>query len=138
MSTAKAEARRVQALDLRLAGATYRDISSRLGVTVAQSYKDVQQALRDYCQDTAEEVRDQELARLDRLMLAHWQRALNGDHKSTATVLSIMDRRAKILGLDAPAKVDITMYIRQKALEEGLDPDEAVRAAEQIAAGVKW
>lgn len=43
-----------------------------------------------------------------------------------------IDRRIKLLGLDAPVKVDITDRIRERAIAAGLDPDRAVAAAERI------
>ena len=43
-----------------------------------------------------------------------------------------IDRRIKLLGLDAPIKVDITERIRERAIAAGLDPDRAVAAAERI------
>lgn len=60
----------------------------------------------------AEELREMELQRLDELQAAHWQIATQpllfagGTHKSAGIVLSCIDRRAKMLGLDAPVKVD--------------------------------
>lgn len=60
----------------------------------------------------AEELRELELQRLDELQAAHWQIATQplmfagGTHKSAGIVLSCIDRRAKMLGLDAPVKVD--------------------------------
>lgn len=60
----------------------------------------------------AEELRELELQRLDELQAAHWAIATNpmlyagGTHKSAGIVLSCIDRRAKMLGLDAPVRVD--------------------------------
>ena len=73
-----------------------------------------------------------EAARLDRLLMDHWGKAIQGDVAATRTVLSIMDRRAKLLGLDAPQRIDLTAWIREMAIAEGLDPDQAVRDAESI------
>ena len=64
------------------------------------------------------------VAALDGLLMGHWTRASNGDVTATRTVLSIMDRRAKLLGLDAPPRLDITGWIREMAIAEGLDPLE--------------
>ena len=55
-----------------------------------------------------------------------------GAINATRTVLSIMDRRAKLLGLDAPQRIDLTGWIREMAIAEGLDPDQTVRDAESI------
>lgn len=126
--------RRMRALELRLAGGSYRQIAAELKIDVAQAWRDVDVMLREYAKEPTEAIRNAEMGRLDRLMLAHWPAAIKGDVKATATVLSIMDRRARLLGLDSPQKVDITGFIRTMAMKEGLDPDQAVRDAEAILA----
>ena len=136
-STAKAEARRIQALDLRLAGASYRQIGDTLGVSHVQAMRDVSKMVSEYATEPADEVRKAEAARLDKLMLAHWPRAIQGDVRATTIVLQIMDRRARLLGIDTPQRIDITHWIRTMAEREGLDPDAAVRDAEGILRAAK-
>ena len=126
------DARGLKALDLRLSGASYRQIGQQLGVSHVQAFRDVHHMLREVASEPAEEVRKAELARLDKLMRAHWPAAIEGDTKATAMVLQIMDRRARYLGLDAPQKIDLTASIRAMAEREGIDPDQAVRDAEEI------
>ena len=126
------DARALKALDMRLGGSTYRQIGAALAVSHATAFSDVQRMLREYAAEPATQVRDAEVARLDRLMAGHWDKAINGDVNSTRTVLTIMDRRAKLLGLDAPQKLDVTGWIREMAEAEGIDPDQAVRDAESI------
>ena len=116
---------------MRLAGASYRQISATLGVPLATAHRQVQRMLTEYA-ETATQLRDMEVARLDRLLMGHWTKAIGGDVNATRTVLSIMDRRAKLLGLDAPQRIDLTGWIREMAIAEGLDPDQAVRDAESI------
>jgi hypothetical protein len=137
-STGKSEARALKALDLRLAGASYRQIGVTLKVSHVQAYRDVTGMLHQYASEPAEKVREVELGRLDRLLLAHWEKATKGDGEATRLVLSIMDRRAKLLGLDAPQRIDISGWIREMAEREGLDPAQAVKDADAIvkAAGV--
>ncbi len=53
-----------------------------------------------------------------------WTRAIEGDTRAALTVLKIMDRRAKLLGLYAPVQVDISHRIPELAAEHGVDPDE--------------
>ena len=129
--------RSIKALDLRLAGVSYRQIGEQLDISHTQAERDVQAMLDEMAQEPAEAVRKAELARLDRLVMAHWPAALRGDHRATATVLQIMDRRARYLGLDAPQKIDLTASIREMAEREGIDPDQAVRDAEEIVRGAK-
>ena len=102
---ARADVHDAQALDMRLGGASYRQISKALGVPLATAHRHVQQMLREYATEPATQVRDMEVARLDRLLSAHWGKATNGDINATRMVLTIMDRRAKLLGLDAPQRI---------------------------------
>jgi hypothetical protein len=48
--------------------------------------------------------------RLDELQVAVWDRAINGDLPAAHCVLKIMDRRAKLLGLDKPEKVEVNKW----------------------------
>ena len=53
-------------------------------------------------------------------------------HKDLGNVLKSIQQECKVLGLDAPTKVDITHSIEELARELGLDEQEAVLAAERI------
>jgi hypothetical protein len=103
MANTRTNLRRQQALDLRLAGATYRQIGERLGVSPPIAWKHTQAALQQAPHEPAQEVREIELARLDRLHMAHWPQALGGSVEATDRVLKLMDRRVRLLGLDQPA-----------------------------------
>ena len=106
--------KRRQSLELRKAGATFDAIARQVGYSSpASAYKAVIQALRDTCQEPADDVRRLELERLDRLMLAHWPAAIGSqpdpinpgqklpaNQDAAELVLKITDRRAKLLGLD--------------------------------------
>ena len=48
--------------------------------------------------------------RLDALMRALWPRAISGDVKAVRAVLSVMDRRAKLFGLNQPHHVTIEQW----------------------------
>ena len=51
-----------------------------------------------------------EVARLDALMAAHWPAATRGlNDKSSAVVLRCINQRARLLGLDAPAQVNVNL-----------------------------
>ena len=82
-----------------------------------------------------EEWVQQELARLDAMERYIWHRVAKGELFAMDRALAIMERRAKLLGLDQPVKVDITHKIRQMAIEAGIDPEEAVREAERMIKG---
>ena len=96
-----------RALELRSMGWTFRAIAEAIGVDVKTAFRDVTDALADHREsyaETAADVRTVELARLDRL----WRRAedlLESDDddgaKAIGAALRIMERRARLLGLDA-------------------------------------
>lgn len=107
----KAAERRLRALELRKGGATYRQIGERLGVSEAQAHRDVCRALaglQKLCEAEAEVVRTLEIARLDALLVPMMRQALQGNQGAVDRVLRIAERRAKLLGLDAPVRQEVT------------------------------
>lgn len=127
--------RRVRALDLRRNGASYRQISAALGVSASTAHEDVQVALRDSLAEPAEAVRKIMLERLDAMLLPLMRRATDPqlrDYQAVDRVLKILERQAALLGVDAPRRIDITGWLRAKALEDGLDPDLVVAGAEEL------
>jgi hypothetical protein len=100
--------RKRQALELRKSGATYAQIRDAVGYrSTASAYQAVVSALRELTREPAEEVLRLELARLDRLLLAVWPRAIQGDDRAIRSAVAVLERRAKLLGLDAPARVEL-------------------------------
>jgi len=102
---ARAAQRRNDALELRKAGASYRQIGQQLGVSHQQAHRDVTKAIRDLAklgEGNARELRILEAERLDALFLSLWPQARVGDLQVVDRTLRIMARRAKLLGLDAP------------------------------------
>lgn len=99
-----------QALELRRAKATYTDIAQALGyASPSGAYRAVQSALKRTAQGAAEEYRAEELDMLDRLHRAHWTRALAGDVAAAKLVLSVSERRSKLMGLDAAIAIKATV-----------------------------
>ena len=95
-----------QALELRKGGASFPEIARRLDFKgPGAAYKAIARTLNRTLQEPAEHVRKLELERLDRLFLAIWPRAKRGDLQAIEKALSISQRRAKLLGLDAPDKI---------------------------------
>ncbi len=99
------------AFALRVAGMTYAQIAERLGVTTAGAYKMVKRVLertRKETDEAADELRRLEVERLDALLLTLWKSATSGNLGAVDRVLRVMERRARLLGLDAPTRQDIT------------------------------
>ena len=104
----KAEELRREALFLRSTGASFAAIGKTLGVSKSAAFKAVNsalQALREEITEQAKLLQAQEAERLDQLQRGIWSEAISGNLAAIQTVLKIMERRAKLLGLDQPIKV---------------------------------
>lgn len=105
--------RRARALNMRRDGRTYEAIGVELGITPQSAYDMVKRALTTMVREPADETIKLERERLDMLLTAAVDRlsANVGDpelnEKTTATILNIMARRAKLDGLDAPTRVTV-------------------------------
>lgn len=107
----RAAERRVQAVELRKAGASYRRIGEQIGISRQAAHKLVTKALQDLNDKTAEDAAELmrlELERLDEMQLVATQK-LRGEKALPAIdrILRIMDRRAKMLGIDAPERITV-------------------------------
>ena len=98
----------VKAATLRAAGATYREIGQALDIDHTWARTLVLRSLDKAAYEAADVMRVEEGERLDRLQRAVWQQALGGDVRAVTAVLRIMERRARLFGLDAPTKVEVT------------------------------
>lgn len=133
--TLGAAKRRAEIFEYVKAGASYRDIATRFGVSHVQIYRDVRRVLSDL-QHTAvrdlELYRQLELCRLDQLLQGLWPQAVVGNLGAVALALRIGERRAKLIGLDAPPVIDIEPQLRAIAVQEGLNPEEVVSEAQRL------
>lgn len=107
---ARIAARRVRVLDLRKSGASYRVIAKTLNVDVATAWADVHAELgelRRLAASGAEDVKALELQRLDALTAGLFKKATQrgGDQGAVTALVRVSERRAKLLGLDAPVKL---------------------------------
>jgi len=101
----------IKALDLRKKGFTYTQISEKLQCARSTACRYVLSELEnlaDQCREEAGQVRDLELQRLDELYLVAWKAISEGSETAIDRCLRIMERRAKLLGLDAAEKVDLS------------------------------
>ena len=111
-----------KAVEMRKAGATYTLIATQLGYAdesgAFRAVNRALQALNDKLEEDLTEMKRLELERLDRLMMTIWTKATQGHLASIDRVLRIMERRAKLLGLDAPLKgehkVDAFVHTSEK------------------------
>lgn len=126
--------RRKQAIDMRMAGASFQQIADTLGYTTrGAACQDISRALEQSVAEqtrSVESYREEELQRLDALLAEAWA-VLKRQHVTVShgrlirdesdepilddgptlsaidRILKIQERRAKLLGLDAPQRHEV-------------------------------
>src|SRR5580765_3180099 len=99
------------AIQMRLAGATWNEIAEALGYPSAwQALVSTEKALEKQLNtDDRDKMRRLAGARLERLLLAVWPKAIDPGHPDHLLAVSkareIVDRHAKLFGLDAPTEI---------------------------------
>lgn len=103
----EAQQRAAKAIELRKAGMTYEQIAETLGYSHFSTARNaVARALEIAVTEPAQELIQLETMRLDALFMAVWPDARRGVLKAVDRALKIQERRAKLLGLDKPAKFE--------------------------------
>ena len=125
------EERDNNAVAMRLSGATFQQIADQLDyANRGAAHKGVTAALKRAAREANSEMLELELGRLDRLQTAHWVKAIQGDIKAAEYCLRVIDRRCKLLGLDAAIKIEQDIHIFDTR-------EELEHEAEQIIAAIK-
>ena len=113
----------VKVLELRRAGLTWQRIAEETGYADhTGAYAAYKRAIKRTQQQPADELRETELDRVDRLQLALWPKAMKGDNASINTIVRLMERRARLLGLDTPIKIqqDITTWTGDESIDRAV------------------
>jgi hypothetical protein len=113
----------VKVLELRRAGLTWQRIAEETGYADhTGAYAAYKRAIKRTQQQPADELREAELDRIDRLQLALWPKAMKGDNASINTIVRLMERRARLLGLDTPIKIqqDITTWTGDESIDRAV------------------
>ena len=134
----KAIARRAMVMRYYLRGMTPTQIAEKMHTdaqTVKQSLSHAMRERREEHAMLADFSMIQMLDQLDQLFAAHFTGALQ-DHRVGEFILRVLDRKAKLLGLDAPQQLQVSVrsqiddelerlvsMLRARALEEGVAVD---------------
>ena len=105
-----AKERRTVALKLRLAGLQFKEIGRQLGCSRQRAAQLVMGEIAIIAEQNAElaaQVRDIELVRIDAIQSGIWGQATTGHLGCIDRVIRLMERRAKLLGLDAPEQIEL-------------------------------
>jgi len=90
---------------LRRGGLTWHDIGQRVGLTASGSADAFQRAQRRIIREDVEQLRAIENDRIDTAQAAIWAKVLQADLNAVNTLIRLLDRRAKLNGLDQPTRI---------------------------------
>lgn len=117
--------RQAQAIELRKAGATYKQIMEALGYgSISAAEKAVSSGLKALVREPAEELRTLLLEQHRALLKAIWPTALRGNLPSIDRALRILAAIADLEGANAPKRVNVEMIVQTAANELGLTDEE--------------
>lgn len=137
---------RMMALDLKKRGCTYQQIADKLTklfhpkggkkVSKRTAFEYVQAeliALRQQTELDVQSVRDLDLERCDAALAGLWEGITGGNPASVMAAMKVMERRSKLLGLDAPTRTEfvgamMTVSAADVAKMSDTEIEEKVRA----------
>jgi hypothetical protein len=110
-AAARRTARKTTALDLRRRGYSFERIADALGCSVGTAHGDVKRALALAAEKLSEDASEHlalDLQRVDAMLAALWPAIEAGDPQAVEKGLKAMERRAKLLGLDAATRTELS------------------------------
>ena len=98
-----------KAMELRKAGASYSQIAQQCGYSSPSgAYQAVKRVMARIEQESTNELRKTQYERLNQMLLVMWPRIQSGDEAAISTGLRIMDKMDRLMGTEAPTKVETT------------------------------
>lgn len=145
LEVAKAQ-QQARAVELRAEGMTYSEIGESLGVSLGVAATLVKQALTATVQEPAEELRRLEALRIERMWKLAWPKsqvehfrgpfgAMDTQGEWFDRCIKLMERRAKLLGLDAAQEISFPELRAAlfAMLREQMSPEEYQKTIAAIA-----
>lgn len=121
------EARRRRVTSILLSGVTNQTaIAEELGVgqaTISRDIRFIEAEWRQEAVSNVAEAKGQDLQRLDRLIAGTWDQARKGHLGSIDRVVRLLERRAKMLGYDAPEQLNLGGDLTTKVEIVGVDTE---------------
>lgn len=99
--------RRMKALTMRNAGATWPKIAEALGVSERQVRMDVRKAIAEVVRLPVDQMVDRQRSILLDITRVNYPAAISGDRDAQAMLLRVLEHEAKLYGLHAPARVNV-------------------------------
>lgn len=97
-----------------LAGKTYAVLSAELGISEALVSRRVKEAADARVSPLVDQLRDVENDRLDVLLRALQRGIADGDARAIGAAVRVSERRAKLLGLDSPEALSVSLSHAQE------------------------
>ncbi len=101
--------RKAKVIDLYLAGNTYREIREETGLSLGIISRYINEAVEEAnkaAQEGMRKIKRLEVMKIDRLIKAFWPKAIEADVQAASMVLKLLERKADMLGLDAPFRIE--------------------------------
>jgi hypothetical protein len=105
--------RRSEAIKLRMAGATYKQIAESdlypEGTSRAQAFMDIKRAYQEAAgelHETVELARTESILRYERLLLAVWPTAMGGNVRAVDACAKLIDKIDDLTGTKAPVRLE--------------------------------
>jgi hypothetical protein len=108
---AEASIKACRAVELVRQGKSYDAVARAVGfANRGTAHRVVTKALAERLVDGIDELRDIEVARLDALQAALWPKVERGDTRAVNTVVRIIDRRSRLLGLYTQRDIETPLW----------------------------
>jgi hypothetical protein len=98
-------AKEQEVVKLRRGGLPWDLIGERVGLSASGAHRAFERSLVRVVKEDVDAIRQVETERLDLAQSAIWGKVLQGDNASIQSLIRIMERRAKLLGLDQPTRI---------------------------------
>ena len=132
----RATLREAEAVELRAAGVSFAKIGEKLDMSESGAYLAVKRVLERVIAQATETQGENvclALRRLDTMLMGLWPKVLAGDPQAITAALRAEERRARMLGYDAPAKVAPTTPDGEKPWRlEGPSADEITEVRAEV------
>ncbi len=116
--------RRSEALELRISGMSYRAIADAMHCADSTAYELVQSALREIPAQNVEILRTEHDQMIRMLMLKLKPRIDKGEPRAIEVAAKLLERLAKLWGLDAPTR-QVMQVITESVVDEAIRELEA-------------
>jgi len=136
--TIAARIKAARAMELRMDGLSFPEIAAELKYNSRQAAHDaVMRAIDGVTREPVERLKTLDLERLDKLWQIQFMHAQAGDVQALAACMKIMERRARLLGMDAPVKQEVTGKdggpVQQQHAHTSMTAEEFRQIAQEVA-----